>query len=114
MNQFNIIQQHEQLNMPTSNILLKNSVKEETDMEFGRMCERRLFGVAVDWFVPVHRGIKSSAKDVISFAQDFISTIRSNDKMPSLPSNSKLQARIGSAWIVGIGGADLTFPFILW
>lgn len=73
------------------------------DPKFGRIVERTVFGLSVDWRVSSKEGHVPAG-----FIQDFLKSIRENGKLPIVPHNAVLYGRSNPIKFYGGGGADIS------
>lgn len=74
-------------NLSTPKLLAEND--EAEDPEFGRMCEKAVFGEVIDWF----RSSLLDNFDKESYHMQLLNSIHVNAELPLLPKNHTLIAR---------------------
>lgn len=77
----------------------------EDDAEFGRIVERRIFGLAIDW-------LTSTRNVPESFVKLFLKSIHEDKKLPDLPTDTVIYARPNPLRFYG-GGVDMSMEGVI-
>lgn len=89
----------EDFNLSTPNAILKTA--DNSDAEFGRMVERKLFNCAIDWMLSLQAKAVSQ-----EYVTRFLKAVQDDKGLPRLSSNPSLMKRGASALMYG-GGIDI-------